>query len=171
MLGNVEPHTDYADGQEYKFKPRLRLTSNAHLWVPGILYLSTTLVGNNTLCLALRNSIMISLGTVNRSLTPSFTHTETIMWYYRLHFSLCLPDTVSLCELGPPPPGPYWFELTQLVQRAEGIRDCSILANSFTLERYYTGWAQVHYRKTGCSWPEEWSNLTAVSENHVNAKG
>ncbi len=45
---------------------------------------------------------MISLGTVNHSLTPSFTHTETIIWYYRLHFSLCLPDSVLLCELAAP---------------------------------------------------------------------
>lgn len=81
-----------------------QVSSTHLLQQPAILYLSTSPVCNNTLRLALRNSIMISLGTVNHSLTPSFTQTQTIMWYYRLHFALCLPDTVSLCELGTPGP-------------------------------------------------------------------
>ena len=89
-----------------------QVSSTHLLQQPAILYLSTSPVCNNTLCLALRNSIMISLGTVTHSLTPSFTQTQTIMWYYRLHFSLCLPDTVSLCELGTPGPVLIWTHPT-----------------------------------------------------------
>lgn len=59
------------------------------------------------------------------------------MWYCWLHFSLCLPDTVSLC--GPWASGPV------LIWTHPTSSENSILATSFTFERSYTGRAQVRY--------------------------